>query len=102
MKLIPKTHQEWLSFALLPFKAYTVIAPLLVLYSMGLPRPRHTGATDAEIGLIAGLFPCGVILFVAALILAFGNQKSTAFSCALFGVVGIALAVLLLPAFAHA
>ena len=100
MKIIPKSGQEWLGFALLPFKAYVVIAPVLFFVSASLPRPRHTGATDAELGLIFGLCPCAAILLIAAVVLAFVGPKGTALPCCCFGVAASVIAYLLLPSLA--
>ena len=87
---------------LLPFKAYTVIAPLLFFVSVGFPRPPHSGATDAEMLLLVGLFPCAAILLFAALVLAFVGPKGTALPCAAFGAAAFVIGFWLMPTLASA
>ena len=87
---------------LLPFKAYTVIAPVLFLISSGLPRPPHVGASEAEAFLIVSLFPCSILLLFAALILAIVGPKGSASPCFWFGVAGFAIAYSFLPSLANA
>ena len=101
MKIIPHSKKEWLSFALLPFKAYVVISPVLFFISSSLPRPRHTGATDFEAYLVLGLFPCSMILLFASLVLAFVGPKGAALPCAGFGAVAFFIGFLLLPSLVH-
>jgi hypothetical protein len=102
MKILPQGRQGWFGLALLPFKAYVVIAPVLVFISAQLPRPRHTGATDAEAFMILGLFPCGVILLIAALVLAVTGRKESADPCAGFGVAALVIGYLLRNSLASA
>jgi hypothetical protein len=102
MHILPQNDDEWLGFMVFPFKAYTVIAPLLFLVSAQLPRPRHSGATDVEAFLIMGLFPCSAILLLAALALAFFGPKGSALSCLGFGLVGFLVGFLFLPCLATA
>ena len=97
MKLIPHSRQEWLGFVLLPFKAYTVIAPVLFLVSAGLPRPPHVGATIADAYLLLGLFPCSLILLFTSLVLALIGPKGTAIPCACFGTAALIIGFVLLP-----
>jgi hypothetical protein len=86
MKISPQSRQEWLAFALLPFKAYTILAPLLFVVSATLlARPPHTGAADAEVLLVLGLLPCSAILLTAAAVFALVGPKGTALPCAGFG-----------------
>jgi hypothetical protein len=101
MKVLPQSRQEWLGFVLLPFKAYTVIGPLVVVISASLARPRHTGATDVETLLVAGLFPCSAILLFTALVLALVGPKNTALPCAGFGAFAFIIGYLLLPSLAN-
>ena len=101
MKIIPQSRQEWLGFVLLPFKAYTVIAPLLFSISVSLPRPRHTPATSAEAFLVFGLFPCSAILLLTALVLALVGPKGTALPCAGFGTAAFIIGFLLMPSLAN-
>jgi len=102
MKILPRSRQAWLGLVLLPFKAYTVLAPILLVLSASLPRPRHTGATEAEALLVFGLFPCSLILLLAALVLALVGPKGKALSCACFGAAAFIIGFLLLPALATA
>jgi hypothetical protein len=97
MKIIPKSRQEWLGFVLLPLKAYAIIAPVLFFVSRNLSRPRHTGATEAEVYLVFGLFPCAAILLFTALVLALVGPKDTALPCLCFGVAALVIGYWLLP-----
>ena len=100
MKIAPQSREEWLAFVLLPLKAYTVIAPVLFCVSASLPRPRHTGATDAEALLVVGLFLCSVILLFTALVLALVGPKGTALPCAGFGAAAFLIGCYLFPSLA--
>ncbi len=102
MKITPQSGQAWLRFVLLPFKAYTIIAPLMVAISASLPRPRHTGATDAEAFLVLGLFACSAILLFMAIVLALVGPKGTALPCVGFGAAAFVVGYLLLPMLASA
>ena len=97
MKAIPQSGQAWLRFALLPFKAYTIIAPVMFAISAGLPRLPHSGATDAELFLVLGLFPCSAILLLMAILLALLGPKGTALPCAGFGAAAFIIGFQLLP-----
>lgn len=97
MHLFPQNKQEWLGFVLLPFKAYTVIAPFLVVVSASLPRPRHSGPTDVEAFLVVGLFPCSAVLLFASLLLALVGPKGFALPCLGFGAAAFIIGWLLLP-----
>jgi len=101
MKIVPQNKQEWLSFVLLPFKAYTIIAPVLFTISSGFPRPRQAGATGTEALLVAGLFPCAAFLLFAALLLALVGPKGSAPTCLGFGLAALGVGYLLLPSLAH-
>ena len=97
MKIAPKSSREWLRFVLLPFKVYTVIAPLLYSLSASIPRPRDTPATDAEVLLVFGLFPCSAILLVSALVLVLFGRKGTVLPCVGFGAAALVVGFRLLP-----
>jgi hypothetical protein len=101
MKIIPKGGQEWLRLVLLPFKAYTVIAPILFAISACCPRPPHGPATDAEVLLVVGLIPCAVTLLFTSLVLALVGPKGTALPCAGFGMAAFIIGFLLMPTLAH-
>ena len=100
MQIIPHSKQGWLRFAVLPFKAYVLIAPILFLISIRLPHPRHSGATDAEVFLVLGLSYCSIILFLAALIFALAGPKGFALPCVGFAVAAFIITCLLLPSLA--
>jgi hypothetical protein len=102
MHILPQNDDQWLGFMVLPFKVYTIAAPLLFLISSNFPQPRHTGPTDVEAFLIIGLFPCSAILLVAALALAFFGPKGSALPCLGFGVAAFAIGFLFLPCLATA
>ena len=100
MMMIPHDREGWLRVVLLPFKTFVVIAPVLLLISENLPRPRHSGSTPAEFLLVFGLLPCGVRLLFAALLLTLVGPKGSAVSCAGFGLVAILLLIMLSPSLA--
>ena len=96
MQIIPQSKLDWLRFIVFPFKAYAVIAPLLLFISIQAPRPRHMGPTDADIFLVLSLFPCSLILLIAALALAIAGLKGFAGPCAGFGAAAFIVAFMLL------
>ena len=97
LHICPRSKQDWLRFLAFPFKAYAIIAPVLFLISVEFPRPRHSGPTDAEVFLILSLFPCSLILFIAALVFACTGPKGFALSCAGFGAAAFIIGFLFLP-----
>jgi hypothetical protein len=101
MKMIPHDQKGWLRVLLLPFKAYVIIAPVLLMISEKFPRAPHSGATDAEIRLVILLMPCAVLLLIASLLLALAGPKGSAFPCFGLGVAAIVLLVYFLPALAN-
>jgi hypothetical protein len=94
MHIIPQNTLDWLRFTVFPFKAYAVIAPLLLFIS---PRPGHLGPTDVDIFLVLSLFPCSLILFIAAVASAIAGPKGFAGPCAGFGAAAFIFALMLLP-----
>ena len=101
MNIFPHSKQDWLRFVVFPFKAYVIIAPVLLLVSSELPRPRHSGATDAEVFLVLGLIPCSQILLLAALIFALVGPKGFALPCLGFSLAALILVVLSMPALSN-
>lgn len=102
MKIVPKNIDEWLAFVFFPFKAYTIIAPLMIWVSLSLPRPRHVGSTDADAYMLLGLLACGIFQLVSALLLALTGQKRLALSCLLFGLGALIVGILTAPSLANA
>jgi hypothetical protein len=100
MQIHPQSKRDWLRLVVLPFKAYVVIAPLLFLISIQLPRPRRSGPTDADVFLINSLFPCSLILLFAALLFALAGPKGLALPCGVFGAVAFIIYILS-PGFAR-
>ncbi len=100
MRIFPQSKEDWLRFLVLPLKAYVVVAPVLFLVSFQLPRPLHSGATDAEALLVVSLFPCSLALFLAALLFALTGPKGFALPCAAFGLAAFAIGFFLLPGLA--
>lgn len=99
---LPQTKEEWGACAFFPFKAYPIIAFICYQITQSMPRPRHEGITDAELVMVAFTAPCGPILIVAAIILAFTRYREAAIANAIFGFLALLIAWLLLPALAHA
>ena len=97
MHICPHNKQDWLRFAVFPFKAYVVAAPLLFLISVQFPRPRHSGPTDAELFLILSLFPSSLFLLLAALAFALAGPKGFALPCVGFGAAAFIIGFLFLP-----
>jgi hypothetical protein len=102
MQIFPRNRQDWLKTVLFPFKAYTIVAPLMLMVSAYFPHPQHFGATDTETFCGLLLFPCSLVLFSAALILAFVGPRGSAFSCAGFGVIAFIIGFLFSPCLARA
>ena len=101
MQIFPKNKEGWLEVVLLPFKAFTVIAPVLFVISSSFPRSRHVGATDVEVFLIFGLYPCAALLLFTAVVLSLVGQKRIALSCLGFGLAAAVIIYLFLPRLAH-
>jgi hypothetical protein len=101
MQIIPHSRQDWLRFLVFPFKAYAFIAPILFLVFASLPRPRHSPPDAAAIPLLL-LYPCGLILLLAALLFGLFGPKGHALSCVGFAAVEFIIPSLLLPSLATA
>jgi len=102
MHIFPHNKQEWLGALLFPFKAYTVIAPVLFLISDRLPHYPHSGATYAEGILIFGLIPDAAFLLFASLLLSLVGPKGSALPCLVFGLASLIIGVHFLPRLASA
>jgi hypothetical protein len=102
MKIIPKSKQEWLSFVLLPRKAYAVIGPALFFVSRSLPLHRHAAPAEAETFLVLDLLPCAALLLFTELVLSFVGPKYTALPCFCFGLAALVVGFSLLPSLASA
>jgi hypothetical protein len=97
----PQGRQGWLRSALLPLQAYTIFAPVLEFF-LSLHRNPHDASANEEVWLIVGLFPCGILLLWAALLLALCDKRPIARACLGFGVAGLLLGYVLLPVLARA
>jgi len=66
MGILPKTTEDWLRLALLPFKAYAAMAypATSLMYSS---MPRHWQDTDAAITIFGGYVWCFVILLFSGM-----------------------------------
>jgi len=93
MHIFPHNKQEWLGALLFPFKAYTVIAPVLFLISDRLPHYPHSGATYAEGIMILGLFPDAAFLLFASILLSFFSPKGSALPCLVFGLAALIIGI---------
>jgi hypothetical protein len=102
MRIFPKNIDEWPAFVFFPFKAYTVIAPVMIWISLSLPRPRNVGSTDADAYMALGLLACAGFQMAFALLLALTSQKRLAWSCLWFGLGGAFVTALMLPHLANA
>ena len=102
MHIFPHNKQEWLGAVLFPFKAYTVIGPLMFFVSDSFPHHHHSGATWAEGLYLFSLIPCAAFLLFAALILALVGPKGSALPCVAFAAADLIIAYVLLPNLASA
>jgi len=105
MHILPQNRQEWLEALLLPFKAYTVIAPLMSgIFFHWLENSasyRHFGLDAADAYPMLLMFPCSAILLFAALVSALVSSKGNALSCVGFSIAALLLGYYLLPPLAH-
>jgi hypothetical protein len=106
MHILPQNKQEWWAALLFPFKAYTVIAPLMSgIFFHWLENSdsyRHFGLDAADAYPMLLMFPCAAILLFAALVSAFVGSKGNTRSCVGFGIAALILGYYLLPSLAHA
>lgn len=106
MHILPETRRDWVAVSLFPFRAYTIIAPLMSgFFFRWLDSPAHyrhfyspTFADDYPMLL---MFPCGAILVCASFGFAVVGFKANARSCAGFGIAALVLGYWLLPPLAH-
>ena len=102
MQLVPHTKHEWLRVVLFPFKAFTVIAPVMFFVSVSLHPTRRFPATHAEELFTAFLLYDALFLLFAALVLGFTGPKGFALPTAGFGLAAfLIIYVLMLPALAR-
>jgi hypothetical protein len=106
MHIFPRNRQEWLAALLFPFKAYTVIAPLMyeIFFHLCDSYYRHYYPSDenAFVIMMMLMFPCSAILLFTALVLTLAGPKGTARSCVGFGIAALVLGYYLFPELAHA
>jgi hypothetical protein len=102
MQIIPLNKQGWLRALVFPFKAYVIIAPVLLLISVQFPHPRHSGATDAEAFCVVSLGPCCLVLLLAGMLFSIFGPKGHAASCFGFAFATVILIFMLLPELATA
>ena len=102
MQLFPHTKQEWLRVLLFPFKAFTVIAPVMFFVSVSLQPTRRISPTHAQELFPVLLLYDALILLFAALVLRCVGPKGFALPTAGFGLAAFLITmVFLLPALAR-
>ncbi len=104
MRVLPTCGREWLSLVLFPFKAYTVLA-VIIVFIWDAALPRHSQATivaDAGFLVIFGYWLSAVVLFVGGLIQAFAGPKGSGVVALLFAGAALIIAFWLAPMFAFA
>ncbi len=104
MRFLPKSSSQWLSFVLFPFKAYTVLA-VIILFIWGSALPRHPQATpvaDAGLLVVLGYLLSAVALFVGGLVQAFVGPKGSGLITLLFAGAALVIAFWLAPMFSFA
>ena len=104
MRFLPTSSSQWLSLVLFPFKAYTVLA-VVVVFVWGSALPRHSQATavaDAGLLVALGYLLSAVALFVGGLVQAFAGPKGAGLITLLFAGAALIIALWLLPMFSFA
>ncbi len=96
MRVLPKSASEWVAFALLPFKAYTVLA-VICLFIRGAGLPPHSGGGDAAAIVVLGYFLCALVLILAAVIQVFTGPRGAALSSIGIGAAAFVIGWWLLP-----
>jgi hypothetical protein len=97
----PTSGYQWLNFALFPFKAYTVLAIMIVvIWASALPSHSHaTAVADAGVLVIVGYFFSAAVLFVGGLVQAFSGRKRSGVVALLFAAAALVIAFWLAPMF---
>jgi len=104
MRFVPTSSSEWLSFVLFPFKAYTVLA-VIIVFMWGSALPRHSQATvvaDAGLLVVFGYFLSAIVLFVGGLVQSFAGKKGLGLITLLFAGAALVIAFWLAPMFSFA
>jgi len=103
MHILPKSRQDWLDVLLSPFKAYTIITPLVIFTFCRFPLVSGKDPDGSPLLLLVfGLFPCSAFLFFAGLLLTIIGSKNSARSCFGFGVAAFIIGWFLFPGAATA
>lgn len=78
-RFLPISCDEWLSLILFPFKAYTVVAVIVVfIWRSVLPRNSHSMAgADAGLLVVAGYLLSASVLFICGLIQVFKSSRGS-------------------------
>jgi hypothetical protein len=97
MDIIPHSEQAWLRFLVFPFKAYAVITPLLLLISARFIHTGHSGPAEQQVLLVFSMFPCSLVLLLAAFFFAIAGPKGLAISCTGFGAAAFVIGYALIP-----
>lgn len=91
----------WLNFALIPFKAYTLIALVVILSYAQHSRDAESSTNAETVGLILlGYVICFVVLLVGGLAQAFKRKKHSVESL-LFASVALVVAWFVAPGLSH-
>lgn len=101
MRVLPSSSREWLSLFLFPFKAFTVLAVIMV-FIWGAARPAQArGQSISEVGEVVslGYLLSGLVLMVGGLIQVAVGPRTSALTTFLFGAAAFIILVLLAPMF---
>ncbi len=104
MRVVPSCSREWLRLVVFPFKAYTLLALIIVL-TWGLALPQHSQATavaDAGVLVVLGYLLSAVVLFLGGLVQAFVGPRGAGVVTLLFAGAALIIAFWLAPMFAFA
>ncbi len=104
MRFLPTSSSQWLSLVLFPFKAYTVLA-VIIVFVWGSALPRHsltTAVADAGLLVVLGYLLSTVALFVGGLVQAFAGPKGSGLVTLLFAGAALVIARWLAPMFSFA
>jgi hypothetical protein len=97
VQISPKNKREWVSLLLLPFRAYVIICPVMILVGHSLPHPRDMD-DEAYIFMVESLCYDGFILLFLALIVTLTGPKGLAFPTVAFGLAAFVLFLMIAPA----
>ena len=102
MRLLPSNNQEWVTAILRPFKAYAIIAPAWLLYSVYESFSIREAQVSVNGVIFLGYMFCIPVFVLASLIQILGRQQRSSIVSLIFALAILVSILFFMPALALA